>query len=81
MTEVIKLNLLEQIINNVTQNLDAEKVLQYDNRLRRVAEKTFYGFGGPNELTGIFQCLIKNWKSVQERSQLTKVLPILLTGE
>ena len=72
---------LEQIITNITQNLDAEKVLRYDNHVQSIAEEIFYGFGKPNELTGIFQCLINNWKSVHERSQLTKVLPILVTGE
>ena len=72
---------LEQIITNITQNLDPEKVLRYDNHVQSVAEEIFYGLGKPNELTGIFQCLINNWKSVHERSQITKVLPILVTGE
>ena len=72
---------LEQIINNITQNLEAEKVLRYDNHVRSVAEETFYGFATPNELTGIFECLINNWKLVHERSQLNKVLPIIITGK
>lgn len=71
----------ETIFSSIAQNVDMEKLLEYDNRIKRVIEETFYGTGRRKGLAGIFKYLEENWKSVQERSNLTKVLPILLTGK
>lgn len=71
----------ETIFSSIAQNVDIEKLLEYDNRVKRVIEETFYGTGRRKGFAGIFKYLEENWKSVQERSNLTKVLPILLTGK
>lgn len=71
----------ETIFSSIAQNVDIEKLLEYDNRVKRVIEETFYGTDRRKGLAGIFNYLEENWKSVQERSNLIKVLPILLTGK
>ena len=81
MAEGEDLGFLNETTNNIAQKLDIEELLEYDNRVRSVIEETFYGTGRRKGLAGIFQYLEKNWKSVQDRSSLTKVLPILITGK
>ena len=68
------------------RTIKKEEIFKYDYRIKELLEQAygntsiFHHNNATEEVGGIFQQLLKNWKSIEQRSSLTKTLPCILTG-
>ena len=84
-TKVDDKNILEAS-KTLTDSIDFDKVLQYDEQVKTFLENVYYDSTERNcieSLSGvgqIFQQMLDNWKKIKERCRQVKMLPLILTG-
>ena len=84
-TNVDYKNILEAS-KTLTDSIDFDKVLQYDEQVKTFLENVYYDSTERNcieSLSGvgqIFQQMLDNWKKIKERCRQVKMLPLILTG-